>query len=78
MMDFSAFWIMFSLFMVFNTIFLLLPKKTIEIIIIHLIVMLFTFAIGTTEMFSFFPIVTVFLVVYSMVVFIGSVLMVEA
>lgn len=69
--------VLFFALLAFNTLFLLIKKKTIEIIVVQLILMLATVYISVTMVFPLDSFFGVILALIAVVEFIGSVLMVE-
>ncbi len=76
MIDAISLVIFFGL-LAFNTLFLLFKRKSIEIIVVQLCIMLFTIYVSATLVFPNEAILGVFLALIAVVEFIGSVLMVE-
>lgn len=76
-METIAFWLVFVFFISLNILFLLIKIKTIETIVIHLIIMLSSLVIGTLQMFEYDATITILFLFIVIVSFIGDVLMIE-
>jgi cyanate permease len=76
-MDILGIWAITVLLLMLNTVFLINKKRDIAFIVIHLLVMLFSLAFGATIMFSYEPLLAIFVMIYGVGSFMGNVLMVE-
>jgi hypothetical protein len=76
-METIGIWAITVLLLVLNTVFLINKKRDITFIVIHLLIMLFSLAFGATIMFSYEPLLAIFVMLYGIATFCGNVLMVE-
>lgn len=78
MLEQIGIYLILVLFFILNTVFLLFKRKTIEIIVVQLILMLGSICIGVVYVLPIDNIVAIIFILYSIVSFIGNVLMIEA
>lgn len=76
-MDIFGFWIFFVMFILISFLFLLLKRKSIETIVVHLIIMLVSIVIGVTQMIDLDATLTTVFLFIVVVSFIADVLMLE-
>jgi hypothetical protein len=78
MLEQIGIYLVLVLFFILNTVFLLFKRKTIEIIIVQLILMLGSICIGVVYVLPIDSIIAIIFILYSIVSFIGNILMMEA
>lgn len=76
-METLGIWAITVLLLVLNTVFLINKKRDIAFIVIHLLIMLFSLAFGAIVIFSYEPLLAIFVMLYGVGTFMGNVLMVE-
>lgn len=78
MLEQIGIYLVLVLFFILNTVFLLFKRKTIEIITVQLILMLGSICIGVVYVLPIDSIIAIIFILYSIVSFIGNILMMEA
>jgi uncharacterized membrane protein len=76
-METLSIWVITILLIIINLVLFIIKTKSMELTFVHFVVMVFTFGIGALFVFGFEPVIAVFLMMFSIITFIGNILMIK-